>query len=271
MTELRKKLAQTLLELKEGTITFKAYVEKDTLKKHHYEPKKDKATNWFFGVPRITKEMRDSGLPFVTPETPLDNPISHILIENNTTLDLSQPTQRMILQWLVWCDGAGGLALSREEGKDNPNWDFYIYDEILELNRKSKEFDEKFRAMNTLRETSDANLSNYTRLLGERFNNKTPQYIRMWLQDLLDGKIPGKGHTDFLKIVDDKRKEVKLFAKKLIDQNVVQIDKKTKEIKYGDISLALSEDGLVSWLENVTKDPKGANYDLYITFKEKLS
>lgn len=271
MNELRKKLAETLLKMDKGVITFKSYVEKDLLRKHCYTPRKDPSTNWYFGVPRITKEIKDSGKPYVTPDTPFDNPISHFIIEHNTTLDLSKETDRMILQWLVYCDGQGGVALSMEEGKGNPSWHFYIYDEILELDRKSKEFDEKLRAMNILKETSDASLTAYTRLLGERFNNKTPQYVRMWLQDLVDGKIPGKSYVDFLKVVDDKRKEIKLFAKKLIDNNIVTIDKKTKEIKYGDISIAVSEEGLVTWLETVTKEQKGANFDLYITFKEKLA
>jgi len=271
MTESRKKAAEALLSLKQGIITFKSYLEKDTMKAHTYVPKKDKRTNWFFGVPRVTKEMKESGLPYVNPENPFENEISHFTVKNNTTLDLSIESNKKILEWLVYCDGLGGIALTREEGISNETFDFYIYDEILELNRKTKEFDEKLRAMNTLKETSDALLGNYTRLLGERFEYKNPAYIRMWLQDLIDGKVPGRNYKDFLAVVDDKNKDYKLMIKKLLDKNLITIDKKTKEVRYGNISLAVSEEGFITWMQTAAKDKNSPNYDIYIEIKEKLA
>jgi len=269
MNELRKRLADSLLEMKAGTITFRSYVEKDKAKKHLYTPRKDVLTNWYFGVPRVTKELKESGLPYVDPINPLDSPISHIIIEHGSTLDLSSEAHRFILQWLVYQDSDKGIALSIEEGKAQQGWDFYIYDEILDQNREAREFDDKFRAMTILKETSDAMLSTYARLLGTRFDNKAPGYIRMWLQQLIDGKIKPKTHLDFLAIVDDKRKDVKMFAKKLLDSGVLVINSKTKEIKYEDIVISKSEEGLYTWLEDAAKQKNGDNKDLYILFKEK--
>lgn len=269
MNELRKKLADSLLAMTSGTITFKSYVEKDKAKKHLYTPKPDPLTNWYFGVPRITKEVRESGLPFVDPINPLDSPISHIIIQHGFTLNLGSETSRHILAWLVHQDGDKGIALSIEEGKSQQGWDFYIHDEFIEQDRQAKEFDNKYRAMTILKETSDAMLGTYARLLGQRFDNKTPGYTRMWLQQLIEGKFAPKTYSDFLAIVDDKRKDVKMFAKKLLDSGVLTTNQKTKEIKYEDIVISKSEEGLYTWLEDAAKQKTGDNKDLYILFKEK--
>lgn len=262
----RQSAIDSLLSLKSGIIEFRSYTNKFV--SHTYVPKKNPANNWFYGVPRLTKELKESGMPYVDPENPLDNPISHVTIRDGFQLDLSNENHRMILNWLVYCDGLKGLALTREEGIGTTNYDFYIYEEMSDLNRESKEFDDMFEAMRILKDTSDAVLVDYAKLLGQRFENKTSTYVRMYFQRLIKGEAKPKTFKDFLNIVNDKQKEVKLFLENLLDNDIIKFNSKTKFYKYEDIDLGRTKSEVITWL-NEASSKNSVNHDLYITFREK--
>lgn len=258
----RERLKKSLLELQTGEIEFRSYTGHTKAKGGGWtaEPVPNRNGNWYKGVDKLTREIKESGEPYVDP-TDEKNPLSKITIYHGFRMDLGIPENRLILKWLVEHDR---LALSYEEGKGDPMKMYYIHDEVLETNNIAKKFETKKAALEAVNGLSDSMLSKYVRVLGIPTFGKSPQQLRNMLYDVAD-KTPEK----LLEIIDDKRIELKDFVLRCIDNNIIK-QSKTGEYTFKNQVLAPSYEGLLTWLSNAQKAKSGETYDLLLAIKTEL-
>lgn len=262
MLQNRERLKKSILELNAGEVEFRSYTGHTKAKGGGWtaEPVPNKNGNWYKGVDRLTRELKDSGEPYVDP-TDEKNPLSKITIYHGYRMDMSIPENRLIMKWLVEHDR---LALSYEEGKGDPMKMYYIHDELIETTNVAKRFETKKSALDAVTGLSDSVLSKYVRTLGIPTFGKTPQQLRNMLYDVAD-KTPEK----ILELIDDKRIELKDFVLRCLDNNVIR-QSKTGEYTFNGQVLAPSYEGLLTWLANAQKAKSGENFDLLLGIKTEL-
>lgn len=238
--DTREVIKKQLLETTTGVIEFRSYHGRAGHSRLVY-PMIDKLTKWYKGVPKITKEMRDSGEAFVDPldET---NPLSSYRLEHMNQLDLSVPTNRMILAWLVECDSI--LALMNIEGKNNPKMSFYVYNEILESERRISKLQLKDKAIEVLKEIPSDDLANVARLLGYDLRNRTPESIRLYLRELLEESKWESFAERFLQKIVDPNKAMRIFLINALDKEVI-VKNSRDEYMFGDIFLGASAESVI--------------------------
>ncbi|MCS7317141.1 MAG: hypothetical protein NZZ41_02310 [Candidatus Dojkabacteria bacterium] len=261
-TKDRERLKKSILELKSGEIEFRSYTGHTRAKGGGWtaEPVPNKNGNWYKGVERVTREMKESGQPYVDP-TDEKNTLSRITIYHGLRMDMSIPENRLIMKWLVEHDR---LALSYEEGKGDPMKLYYIHDEIVETNNISKKYEVKKAALEAVTNLPDSSISKYVRNLGIPTFGKSPQQLRNMLYDVAD-KTPEK----VLDLINDKRIELKDFVLRCLDHHIIR-QSKTGEYTFNGQVLAPSYEGLLTWLANAQKAKSGDDAEILLAIKAEL-
>lgn len=224
------------------------------------EPTPD-GLGWYKGVARLTRDLRESGNPFVDPSDS-DNAYSKTTIKHGTRFDTSQEAHRLILQWLL--QNETFIALSFDEGKKMPEAKFYVYDKDIAAKRELDRFNRKLEAMQKVATMSNEDLAKIMRILGMRTENQSSSDIRTFMQNYVQ--------TDYNKFLDslkDSLKEEKDFALSLLDKGIIK-KTKTGEHKFNEHSLAPSFEGFLRWIVEAQKAKKGDDYQLLLQLKELL-
>jgi hypothetical protein len=252
ITTDRELIKKSLLEMEDGELIFHSYTGYSG-RKWTAAPMPNKATNWYLGVDRVTKEMKDSGKPYVDPSDQ-ENRLSRFEITHGTRLDLSYEENRLILRWLVESDK---LALSREEGEGYTNVLFYIYNRETAINTEAKKFETKAKAFELVSNFSDATLSMVARLLGYTLDEKSPREMRVMIQREADMN-PEK----IIRIATDKDMEIKDLMERLIQRGIISFDYKNKSYNYNQVVLATSKENLIFWLKEAQKKKNKEDFDM---------
>lgn len=262
MLENRELLKKSIMDLQVGDIEFRSYNGHSKAKGSGWraEPVPSPTGNGYKGVDKITKEMRDSGEPFVDPLDPT-NALNHVMISHGYRMDVSLPENKLILKWLVENDK---LALSFVEGKGDPNKMYYIYDEILETAAVSRTFEAKSTTLDTVKNMPESMVSKYVRLLGYPVAGRTLGSLRNMLYVIAD-KTPDK----IMEIMNDKRVEIKDYVLRLLQANIIH-QVKNGPYMYNQTPLATTMEGLYLWFTEAQKSKKTEDHDLLIAMKAEL-
>lgn len=178
-------------------------------------PKKNKSTNWYYGVEPISKELRDSGEPFVDPNN-VDDVLSRVTLVHKKQFNLENKTDRLILNWLLECKNT--IALSYEESLKNSKCTFYIHNELLAVQKKASRFEVKDTAIKELADMSVDNMYKIARLLGHKLTDKEPSAVRLFLREQIENdRIAQK----FLDTINDKNITIKSWIFKAIDKGII--------------------------------------------------
>lgn len=258
--ESREIVKKKLLENKSGVIELKTYFGY-TGHKRRVRPKWDQSAQWYKGVPLISDEMRKSGKPFVNPED-RDNQLANVELTHAMEIDLSSPTERMKLTWMLECDNA--IALTYEEGLENPDQTFYVYNKEVEVKKTANRYETIDTAILELRKLSQDSLYSAARLMGYRMNNSEPEELRNFIRELFADKNKGYDNADkFLSVVNDTDKAIKLFIYKSLDKGIIT-NSSRGEYKFKDHFIGLSFESVIAWM----KDKE--NQDLVLAIQEEV-
>lgn len=258
--ESREELKKAILNNKDGFLEVRSYSGKTTHRRRAV-PKYDAGTNWYKGVEKLSEDQKKKTTdPFVDPEDP-ENELAHVELEHLKKFDMKNKIDRLIIQWLVEADNI--VALTYEEGLSNPMQTFYIYNEETDISRQEYRFELKDTAIEQLRKLSDSDLTSITRLLGYRMDD-SPSKIRLFLRSQIEDANKGfKFAERLLEVINDKTKDIKLFAYKAIDKGAITKTDKNQYL-FGDIYLGSSEAQLISKLKD------NEFQDIVIAIKEQI-
>jgi len=246
--ELDRKVEE-LLKNTSGEIEFRSYVG-HTGRPQRLQPYWEEAVSWYRGVARITKELRESGKPFVDPENSA-SPLSSIIIHTGKTMGLSKEADRLVLSWLL---RTNKISLAYEDAindKANPDALFFVYNRVVDTNRKIKRFDLKFEAMSAIRNLSSDNVSEIVRLLGFNMAHSMPEELRTFLYEQIED--PKKGIENAEKIlatIGDPNKDTKLWIYKAIDMGIIQQNEGNGSYRYGETFIGYGIPEVVAFVEN---------------------
>lgn len=242
--ETRKELIEMLLRNKAGVIEVRSYTGHSGHKRL-FAPVWDDGLMWYKGVKHIDDNMRKGTEPFVDPDD-RNNSLSRITLSQGDRFDLANPIDRLKLTWLLECEY--GLALSYEEGKDNTQQTFYVYNEEVETQKRVDKMQYRNQALTLLNAIPSENLVNIARLLGFKMRNKSPEEIRIFLDDSLISKANSLEFAKkFIQVVNDKANPLKLFAYKAIDRGIIKLNSKG-EYRHENEYIGMSFDSVISWL-----------------------
>lgn len=241
----REVVKRNLLSQNEGIIEIKSIMTPNHTRKA--VPKYDSTTAWYKGVKRLSKELVESGNPYVDPTNP-NNPLASVILKHNMTFDLSNERDRLILEWLFETDA---VAMTREECERSGSvyQTFYVYNQVLETTKQSERYKLKDTAILQLLQLPDEQLPQTVRLMGYKMDNKSNADIKLFIRELFEDKNRGfESAKLFLSVIHDANREIKILAHKLIDRSVVTVTTKG-EYKYKEHFIGLSMEAFVSWLQ----------------------
>lgn len=251
MEETREVIKDLLLKKKTGILEFRSYHGKTTHKRKIY-PKVDRTTGWYLGVEKIDQSMRDGKNAYVDPEDP-NNTLGSYEIEHLKRLDLAIPENRLILKWLLEC--ANSLALTYEEGKNNPKVTFYVYNKETDTQKRVSKLELKDQAISELSKIASGDLPMIARLLGYKMDKKTPDDIRLFIRELFEQNNWYGSVKNFIEKLNDPDKAVKTFLLRCMDRGVVKKSDRD-EYTWREQFMGASFSSTLAWL----LDPK--NRDL---------
>jgi hypothetical protein len=259
--ESREELKKAILANETGYIEVRSYHGRSTHKRRAV-PKYDPATRWYKGVLKLSEEdKKTTREAFVDPDD-VENPLGRVELEHMKQFDFTNKNDKLIINWLVECDNI--VALSYEEGLNNPFQTFYIFNKETDTANRTSKLEMKDTAIAELRKLNQDTLAQISRLMGYRMDKAAPDEIRLFIRELFEDKDKGyKSAEKFLEVVHDKNKDVKLFAHKAVDKGIV---KKTDKGQYlfGEIFLGSSFHQYVSSLLDSNKQ------DIALAIKEEL-
>lgn len=253
----REIIKQELLNKKSGVIEFRCYFPYRPHKRYTapptstllLEPRLDKITNWYIGVEKVSKEVREGTSPFVDPDNK-EHPLSSFMLEHGKTLDLAIEENRLVLKWLLECDE--DLALTYDEGKDAPGIKFFIHDEILDVQNRTNKLQLKDDAIKQLALIPDNEIASIARIMGYRMDDKNPSEIRLSIRELFETPEWYKECEKFIRVSNDNDKSAKMFLLKALDKGVIERkgEGTKEEYYYKEIFLANKTAGVIAWFRD---------------------
>ncbi len=246
---IREQLRENLLKQTSGVIEFRTSTN-NRLHKRRFYPKKNLSNKWYYGVDDVTEETRKQKLAFVDPLDP-ENPHSSIVLKHMDSMDLSVPENRMVLKWLLYCEG---IAMTQEEAQGNRNKTFFIYVKELDMQRKASFYEVKDKAIELLNKMSKDSIYDVSRLMGYDLSKYEPEEARLFIRELFDMPAGVETAKKFVSKISDPLKETKLLFLELLDNSII---KKTSDgYLFGEIYLGASQEAVMSWMNEPRNAPQ---------------
>jgi hypothetical protein len=240
----RELIKNELLSKREGVIEIRSIMTPNHTRR--VVPRYDKAIAWYKGVDRISKDLMESGKPYVDPANP-NNPLSSIILKHNMKFDLSNETDYLIFKWLSETDA---LAMSREECETGGSimQTFYVYNKFIETKKTASKFQIKDDAIISLNKLTPDELYQTSRLMGFKMEKNEPDEVRLFIRELFEDSKKGfEAAKLFLSVIHDNNRSIKILAHKLLDKSVISTNSKG-EYKYKEHFIGFSFDALVAWM-----------------------
>ena len=245
-TNSREVIKKELLSKREGVVEVKSIMTPNHTRR--VVPRYDKAIAWYKGVDRISKELIESGEPYVDPSNP-ENPLASVVLKHNMKFDLSNNTDYLIFKWLCETEA---LAMSREECEKGGNLfqTFYVYNKVVETKKTASKFQIKDDAIINLSKLTPDELYQTARLMGYKMDKNEPDEVRIFIRELFEDSKKGyEAAKHFLSVIHDTNRDVKILAHKLLDKSIITTNSKG-EYKFKEHFIGFSFDALVSWLQS---------------------
>lgn len=236
MNEGRNVVKEAILSQREGEVEVRSYhshtyngatATHSRLVKPKWNPKKA----WYEGVDRLSEEQKKTTTNvYVDPEDP-ENTLAQVKLEHKKKFDLSNHADRLILKWLFECNRS--LALSYEEGFNDPKVTFYVYNHKLQVSKRKKGYEIKDQAAEMLRQLSQDELHKVARLRGYELANQNPEELKLFIRELFDDKKKGvENAKKFIETVEDRQSDIKDFILRAQRHRIITKKSYGKRVEY---------------------------------------
>lgn len=273
----RAQVVKSILSQTSGTLEVRCFFDKSGHSRI-VTPKKDKATRWYRGVDKLSdEEKRTTIKPYVDPEDST-NHLASVKLEHGKTFDLGVEEDRLVLKWLFECDRT--LAMTREEGLNDPKVTFYVHNEIVEIAKREQYFRIKDMAIEQLRDLSDEALTKIMRLMNYDLINKSKSEMRLLMREELDSpKYGAKVAEQLLNHLNDRNLNVKDFiVRAQVARLIIRRDIGSRtEFYYGDpakvnnaVFLGNSTESVIAFLTSEETRNQGVLLDIETEMGEPI-
>lgn len=232
----------------ETLITLKAKWGKQQGKLILY-PQQDRFTGGIKNVEPFTEEEKRKLKRIVTEQT------SRVL-EDGMTIDLNKEVDKVDWLWIKECIE---VAPDYNACYNEPRSLFYVENLERDMDNRISKSELRFNAMQYVKDSSEAERSERSRLMGQDVRYFKSKEIYDWLMQQAEA-TPEK----VIAAYKDSNAKTKLFLYRLLDNNVVSKDANGM-LKFGSIVIGVNETAAVSWIQ----DP--ANRDLLVQFQQQLN
>jgi hypothetical protein len=218
-----------------GIITLKSLFSKE--RKVHAQPAKDKRTNWYKGVARVSEDEKKKLSNWVDPEVTL-------LITHNMQLDLNDKRDKLNWDWLQHLPD---IADSFEAAQMSRTALFYV-DNVSREAKKSIAKDELvFNAMRYVMDDKPSNYATRARLLGFNMEGEDAIVIKEFLLKLAKDI---KNSAKVISAYESNETTVHLIFIKATDKDVIKLT--NGAYMFGNVVLGITVDSVLSFLKDPT-------------------
>lgn len=218
-----------------GVITLKSVYFKE--RKIDIQPAKDRRTNWFHGVPRLTEDQKKKLDYWIEPGT-------RMKVHDGMTLDLSDPIDKKNWDWMKHCQE---IAMSLEDCQHSPKALFYVQSETREAQKSLDQDELLYKAMSYVMQDRTDMYEIRARLLGYNMEGENPLVIKEFLMQQAKGK---QTYMKVITVYESNTIAIQMLFLKARDTNIIKIEKGV--FMYGNTILGTTADAALSTLQDPT-------------------